>query len=155
MSGQLLKLVYLTGCSSLIFESRLTNLLSTVNCPVSSSSLYHRKASLISVFSSPTPDDQVINLVFLKSDGISDQTLVVPGVQHSFSGVVGHHGVVVVLIGELNVGVPLFSSLGVVCKVDGRFPSIGVNTVDHPTGHKCISHRAHSFCKITLNGNSE
>ena len=126
-----------------------------MNCPVSSSSLYHRKASLISVFSSPTPDDQVINLVFLKSDWISDQTIVVPGVQHSFSGVVGHHGVVVVLIGELNVGFPLFFSLGVVCKVDGRFPTIGVNTVDHPTGHKCISHRAHSFCKITLNGNSE
>ena len=91
----------------------------------------------MSIFSSPTPADQVINLVFLKSDGISDQTLVVPGVEHSFSGVVVHHGVVAELIGELNVGVPLFSSLGVVCKVDGRFPTIGVNTVDH---HKCISH---------------
>ena len=60
--------------------------------------------------------------MFLKSDGISDQTLVVPGVQHSFSGVVGHHGVVAELIGELNVGVPLFSSLGVVSKVDGWGP---------------------------------
>ena len=58
--------------------------------------------------------------MFLKSDGISDQTPVVPGVQHSFSGVVVHHGVVAELIGELNVGVPLFSSLGVVSKVDGR-----------------------------------
>ena len=57
--------------------------------------------------------------MFLKSDGISDQTLVVPGVQHSFSGVVVHHGVYPELIGELNVGVPLFSSLGVVSKVDG------------------------------------
>ena len=46
--------------------------------------------------------------------------MVVPGVQHFFSGIVGHHGVVVVLIGELNIGVPLFSSLGVVSKVDGR-----------------------------------
>ena len=51
--------------------------------------------------------------MFLKCDGISDQTPVVPGVQHSFSGVVGHHGIVAELIGELNVGVPLFSSLGV------------------------------------------
>ena len=58
--------------------------------------------------------------MFLKSDGISDQTPVVPGVQHSFSGVVGHHGVIVVLIGELNVGVPLLASLGVVSKVDCR-----------------------------------
>ena len=60
--------------------------------------------------------------MFLKSDGISDQTLVVPGVQHSFSRVVVHHGVYAVLIGELNVGVPLFSSLGVVSKVDGGGP---------------------------------
>ena len=60
--------------------------------------------------------------MFLKSDGISDQTLVVPGVQHSFSGVVVHHGVVAELIGELDVGVPLFSSLGVVRKVDGCEP---------------------------------
>ena len=60
--------------------------------------------------------------MFLKSDGISDQTLVVPGVQHSFSGVVVHHGVGAVLICELNVGVPMFSSLGVVSKVDGCGP---------------------------------
>ena len=79
--------------------------------------------------------------MFLKCDGISDQTLVVPGVEHFFSGVVGHHGVVAELIGELNVGVPLFSSLGVVSMVDGCCPgAIGVNTVDHPTGHKSISH---------------
>ena len=60
--------------------------------------------------------------MFLKSDGISDQTPVIPGVQHSFSGVVVHHGVVAELIGELNVGVPLFSSLGVVSKVDSCGP---------------------------------
>ena len=79
--------------------------------------------------------------MFLKCDGISDQTPVVPGVQHSFSRVVGHHGVVAELIGELNVGVPLFSSLGVESMVDGCCPGvIGVNTVDHPTGHKSISH---------------
>ena len=58
----------------------------------------------------------------LKSDRISDQTLVVPGVQHSFTGVVVHHGVVAVLIGELNVGVPMQSSLGIVSKVDGCGP---------------------------------
>ena len=82
--------------------------------------LYIAKRSLISIYSSPSPADEVINLVFLKCDGISDQTLVVPGVEHSFPGVVVHHGVVAVLIGELNVGVPPFSSLGVVSKVDCR-----------------------------------
>ena len=122
-------------------------MLSAVNCPVFPSSLYS-KASLISIYSSPSPGDQVINLTFLKSDRISDQTPVVPGVQHSFSGVVGYHRVVAILIGELNVGVPWTSSLGVVCIVDGRFSTIGVNTVDHPTGHKCISHGAHLFCSI-------
>ena len=60
--------------------------------------------------------------MFLKSDRISDQTIVVPGVQHSFSGVVVHHGVVAILIGELDVGVPLFKSLGVISKVDGCGP---------------------------------
>ena len=60
-----------------------------------------------------------MTLMFFKSNGISDQTLVVPGVQHSFSGVIGHHGVAAELIDELNVGGPLFSSLGVVSKVDG------------------------------------
>ena len=57
--------------------------------------------------------------MFLKHEGISDQTPVVPGEEYSFSGVVGNHGVVAVLIGEQNIGVPPFSSLGVVCKVDG------------------------------------
>lgn len=42
--------------------------------------------------------------MFLKHDGISDQTPVVPGVEYSFSGVVGHYGVVAVLIGELILG---------------------------------------------------
>ena len=81
---------------------------------------YNSKASVISIFSNPSSAGQGINLSFLKSDRISDQTLVVPGVQDSFTGVVVHHGVVAELIGELNVGVPLFSSLGVVSKVDGR-----------------------------------
>ena len=81
---------------------------------------YNSKASLISIFSNPSAADQGINLSFLKSDRISYQTLIVPGVQHSFSGVIGHHGVVAELIGELNIGVPLISSLGVVSKVDGR-----------------------------------
>ena len=60
--------------------------------------------------------------MFLKNDRISDQMSVVPGVQHSFSGVVGHHGVVAELIGKLDVGFPLFVSLGVVSKVDGCGP---------------------------------
>ena len=60
-----------------------------------------------------------MTLMFFKSNGISDQTLVVPGVQHSFSGVIGHHGVGAELIDDLNFGVALFSSLSVVSKVDG------------------------------------
>ena len=67
---------------------------------------YNSKASLISIFSNPSSADQGINLSFVKSDRISDLTVVVPGVQHSFTGVLGHHGVVAELIGELNVGVP-------------------------------------------------
>ena len=94
VSGQILKLVYLTDCSSLIFESWLTNLLSTVNCPFPHR-LYIIEKRPLSLFSSPAPADEVINLLFLKSDGISDQTTVVPGLQHSFSGVLRHHGVVV------------------------------------------------------------
>ena len=59
------------------------------------------------LFLSPSPAYQVVNLLtFLKRDGISDQTPVIPGVENFFSGVVGHHGVVAELIGELNVGVP-------------------------------------------------
>ena len=57
--------------------------------------------------------------MFLKSDGVSDLTPVVPSVQHFLSGVVVHHDVVAILVGELYVGVPLFSSFGVVSKVDG------------------------------------
>ncbi len=71
----------------------------------------------------------------------------VPSVQHSFSGVVVHHGVVAVLVCELYVGVPLFSCLGVVSKVDGSgLAAMAVNTVDHSTGHKSIAHRTHSLC---------
>ena len=85
-------------------------------------------------------------LLWFKSDRISDQTLVVPGVQHSFTGVVVHHGVVAVLIGELNVGVPCTPSFEVVSKVDGCGPCIiAVDTVDHTTGHKSIPHVVHSF----------
>ena len=73
--------------------------------------------------------------------------LVIPSVQHSFPGVVVHHGVVAVLVCELYVGVPLFSCLGVVSKVDGsRIAAKVVNTVDHSTRHKSIAHRPHLFC---------
>ena len=85
-------------------------------------------------------------LLFLKRDGVSDQTLVVPSIQHFFSGVVVHHGDVAVLVCELNVGVPLFSSLGVISKVDGSgFGVIAINTIDHSTGDKRISHCVHPF----------
>ncbi len=72
---------------------------------------------------------------------------VVPSVQHSFSGVVVHHGVVAVLVCELYVGVPLFFCIGVVSKVDcGGIGVIGVDTVDHSTGDESIAHRTHWFC---------
>ena len=58
----------------------------------------------------------------LKGDWISNQKLVVPGVQHFFPRVVVHHGVVAVLIGKLNVGVPMLTSLGIVSKVDSCGP---------------------------------
>ena len=87
------------------------------------------------------------NLMFLKSEGVSNLTPRVPSVQHSFSGVVIHHGVVAVLVLELYVGVPLFSCLGVIGKVDGGGPAaVAVNTVDHSTCHKRIAHIVHPFC---------
>ena len=73
-------------------------------------------------------------------------TLLVPSVQHFFSGVVVHHGIVAVLVCELYVGVPLFSYFGVVSEVDGSgLAAIAVDTVDHSTGHKSIPHRVHLF----------
>ena len=75
---------------------------------------------MISIFNLkyPSPADHVMNLMFPKSDGILDLVPVIPSVQHFLSGVVGHHGGVAVLIGELYAGVPLFSSFGVVSEVD-------------------------------------
>ena len=79
--------------------------------------------------------------MFLKSEGVSDLMLVVPSVQYFFSGVVIHHGVVEVLVCELYVGVPLFSCLGVVSKVDGSgLAAVVVDAVDHSTDHKSIAH---------------
>ena len=47
----------------------------------------------------------------------------------------------------MDVGVPLFSCLGVVSKVDGSgIGAILVDTVDHSTGHRRIAHITHSFC---------
>ena len=84
--------------------------------------------------------------MLLKSEGVSNLTLVVPSIQHFFSWVVIHHGVVAILVCELYVGVPLFACLGVVSKVDGSGPAaIGVDTVNHSTGHKSIAHRGHWF----------
>ena len=84
--------------------------------------------------------------LFLKSKGVSHLTLVVPSVQYFFSGVVIHHGVVAVLVCELYVGIPLFSCLGVVSKVDGSGPAVvAVDTVDHSTGHKSIPYIFHLF----------
>ena len=87
------------------------------------------------------------NLMFLKSDWVGDLTPVVPSVQHSFPGVVVHHGVVAVLVCELYVGVPLFSCFGVVSKVDGSgLAVVAVDTVDHSTSHKRIAHGIHWLC---------
>ena len=85
--------------------------------------------------------------MLLKSKRVGDCTPVVPSIQHFFSGVVIHHGVVAVLVCELYVGVPLFSCLGVVSKVDGSgLAVITVDTVDHSTDHKSIAHIIHWFC---------
>ena len=79
--------------------------------------------------------------MFLKHDGISDQTPVVPGVEYSFSVVVGHHGVVAELTGELNIGFHHFPVLVSYAKlmVMWTLDSIAVNTINHFTGHKPIS----------------
>jgi len=88
--------------------------------------------------------------MFLKSKGVGNLTPVVPSVQHFFSGVVIHHRIGVVLVCERYVGVPLSSCLGVVSKVNGSGPAVVVvDTVDHPTDHKSIAHRAHWFCTKT------
>ncbi len=111
--------------------------------------LQKAKQSAMSFFWSP-PVSLFTGDLFFKSDGVGNLTPAVPSVQHSFSGVVVHHGVVAVLVCELYVGVPLFSCLGVVSKVDGSGPAtIGVNTVDHSTGHKSIAHRTHWLCAKT------
>ena len=71
----------------------------------------------------------------------------VPNVQHFFSGVVVHHGVVTILVFEMYVGVPLLACLCVVSKVDGSGPAaIAVDAVNHSTGHESIAHGAHWFC---------
>ena len=107
------------------------------------------KAFSDQLFCFPSSADHVMNLMFLKSDGIGDLTPVIPSVQHFLSGVVVHHGVVAVLVGERYVGVPLFSSLGVVSKVDGCGPAaVSIDSVDHSTGDKSISHVFHFFCKL-------
>ena len=100
-------------------------------------------------FCFPSPADHVMNLMFLKSDGIGDLTAVVPSVQHLLPVVVVHHGVVAVLVCELYVGIPLPFSLGVVSKVDGCGPAVvRIDSVDHSTGHKSISHAFHRFCEL-------
>ena len=67
--------------------------------------------------------------------------LLVPSIQHSFPGVVSHHGVVAVLVCELYVWVPLCSCLGVISVVDGGgILMVAVDEVDHSTGHKGVSY---------------
>ena len=81
--------------------------------------------------------------------------IVVPSVQHFFSRVVVHHGVVAVQVCELYVGVPLSACLGVISKVDGRGLAVmAVDTVDHSTDNKSIAHRAHLFCTKTIGRNA-
>ena len=95
------------------------------------------------------------DLMFLKSKWVSHLTPAVPSVQHFFSGVVVHHGVVAVQVCELYVGVPLFACLGVVSKVDSSgIVAIVVDTVNHSTDNKSIAHRAHWFCTKTIKRNA-
>ena len=85
--------------------------------------------------------------MFLKTEGVSDLTPVVPSVQHFFSGVVINHGVVAILVCERYVGVPLCSCLSVVSKVDGSgIAVVVIDAVDHSTDHKSITHRVHLLC---------
>ena len=87
------------------------------------------------------------NLLFLKGERVSDKTSVVPSVQHSFPGVIVHHGIETILVCELYVGNPLFSCLGVISKVyGGGFAVVFVNTVNHSTSYKSISHMGHLLC---------
>jgi len=87
--------------------------------------------------------------MFLKSKGVCNLTLVVPSVQHFLSRVVVNHAVVLILVNELYVGVPLFTSLGVVSKVDSSgLAVIAVDAVDNSTSDKSVSHVAHPFCEI-------
>ena len=84
----------------------------------------------------------------MKSEGVSNESPVVPSVQHFLSGVIVHHGVVAILVYKLYVRVPLFSFLGVISKVDsGGIGAIVVNTVDYSTGYKRIAHVVHWFCE--------
>ena len=83
----------------------------------------------------------------IPSERVSNLALVVPSVQQSVSGVVVHHGIVAVLVGELYVGVPLCSCLGVVSVVNGsRISQNVVDKVNHSTGHKGVSYRPHLLC---------
>ena len=90
----------------------------------------------------------LLGSVLLKSKGVGDLTPVVPSVKRLFSRVVRQHAVVVVLVDELYVGVPLFTRLGVVSKVDcSGLAVIAVDTVDNSTSDKSISHLVHFFCE--------
>ena len=83
----------------------------------------------------------------IPSERVSDLALAVPCVQHSFSVVVVHHGVVAIPVCELYLWVPLCSCLGVISKVDGSgICSIVIDEVDHSTGHKGVSYRPHPVC---------
>ena len=84
----------------------------------------------------------------LESEGVSNESPVVPSVQHFLSGVIVHHGVVAILVYKRYLRVPLFSCLGVISKVDsGGISVILVNTVDYSTGYKSIAHGTLCFCK--------
>ena len=76
-----------------------------------------------------------------------------PSVQQFFSGVVVYHIAAAVRPFVQYVGIPLFSCLGVVSKVDGSGPvASGINTVDHSTNHKGIGYRVHCFCVKEIDG---
>ena len=99
-------------------------------------------------FPSSQQIDHLMISMFLKRNGISDLTSVVPSVQHFLPWIVIHHGVVAILVGELYVGVPLSSRLRVISKVDcGESAGVAVNGVDHSTSNKSISHGSYRFYK--------
>ena len=97
--------------------------------------------------SQPATRDLLLALDSIPSERVCDLVAVVPSIQHSFSGIVVHHGVVSILVCKLYFWVPICSCLGVISIVDGSgILIVSIDKVNHSTGHKGIANRHHLFC---------